>query len=639
MKPRTQGNGARRFYAWTLLLLVTFLFSVYSARIYHFHAGPLKGQPLDFFNLLEAIYAALRLFVLEGPSDLITQEENAWTWHVACMQAARFFAPTVLAGGAITVGLRKLQESRERWKIGNLSDHIIICTGSTKESDPAHRLAVQYVERRSSGSVLCIVNDAESDGTHRLREKGALILVGEATRPETLKDGRASEASRVIVDLGTDADNARAVRSLARVLEARTQDEAVHCHVASNKGRVEDEWDRGIIGRAGGKLVLHPFSVPRAAARRLFELHPPWESRLPQAGSKDPLHVLIVGFGPQAKAILLQTVRSCHFADEQNVRITVVASETSGAADGLGWCEAQMPEWERVSEIAFHAEAPERVSSDGWIALQGARGTFDHVYIAVEDMADTSANGLGLARTLGSRLGRETCTVVVYEEGVHDAGIFPVWEEAVTLEAIISEQQDRMAQHIHQYYAKKYGDTRTWDVLTTDDRDSNRDQADHIWAKLGIIEAFTRQTLGKSDPDYPSVSELAEAQRTISSARTAESADDSEARQATPLSMLRDLSECIALKDRLKKPTEEKPNADYDEALVELLARVEHRRWMASRICAGWVCGTPRNNKLKHHPLIVEYDELEEIEKEKDRDTARNLPALLKLALEAMSNG
>jgi hypothetical protein len=595
-------------------------------------------QKAPAFGIFDALYASMRLFALEGPTDL---DKFGWNWWLLPIHLARFCAPLLLAGGAATLGWRYLQASRERRAIGKLRDHIVICVGSTKERDPAHRLAIEYVERREQGAVLCLVKDAASDGAERLREKGALILQGESSRPETLRDGRAGEASRVIIDLGSEVINARAVRALARVLQARTKEAPVHCHVASNKGRVENEWDRGIIGRAGGKLVLHPFSVPRAAARRLFDLHPPWESRLPQDRGATPLHVLVVGFGPQAQAIVLQTVRSCHFADQQNVRITVVAPGTKGDRAGLDWCQTHMPAWQMVADIEFHTRAPETVTAEEWTEWQKQWGPYDHIYVAVEDMGGQGAGGLGLANTLSGRISQDACTIVVYEEGVDDARIFPVWAEAVTLEAIISEQQDRMAQHIHQYYSDKYGDTRTWEVLTTDDRDSNRDQADHIWAKLGMIEAFTRQKLGAAHPDYPSVSELASAQHAISKTREADesTSDTDEAAQATPLSMLRELSECVALKGRLKKPSEDRPNPDYDEALVELLARVEHRRWMASRICAGWTYGAPRNNKAKHHPLIVAYDTLDEIEREKDRDTARNLPALLKLALEAMSNG
>ena len=36
----------------------------------------------------------------------------------------------------------------------------------------------------------------------------------------------------------------------------------------------------------------------------------------------------------------------------------------------------------------------------------------------------------------------------------------------------------------------------------------------------------------------------------------------------------------------------------------------------------GWTYGEERDDVLKHHPCLVPYDELPEIEKDYDRDTA-----------------
>ena len=61
--------------------------------------------------------------------------------------------------------------------------------------------------------------------------------------------------------------------------------------------------------------------------------------------------------------------------------------------------------------------------------------------------------------------------------------------------------------------------------------------------------------------------------------------------------------------------------AELDE-LVEKLARNVHDVWAKSRIDEGWTYGEQRNDSLKHHPCLVEYNELPESEKEYDRNTA-----------------
>ena len=60
---------------------------------------------------------------------------------------------------------------------------------------------------------------------------------------------------------------------------------------------------------------------------------------------------------------------------------------------------------------------------------------------------------------------------------------------------------------------------------------------------------------------------------------------------------------------------------ELDE-LVEKLAKNVHEVWAQSRISQGWTYGEERNDALKQHPCLVPYEELPEIEKEYDRNTA-----------------
>lgn len=50
---------------------------------------------------------------------------------------------------------------------------------------------------------------------------------------------------------------------------------------------------------------------------------------------------------------------------------------------------------------------------------------------------------------------------------------------------------------------------------------------------------------------------------------------------------------------------------------------------MAEKTGEGWSYGPRRNDTAKIHPSIIPYAELSEEEKEQDRSTVRNYPALL----------
>lgn len=56
--------------------------------------------------------------------------------------------------------------------------------------------------------------------------------------------------------------------------------------------------------------------------------------------------------------------------------------------------------------------------------------------------------------------------------------------------------------------------------------------------------------------------------------------------------------------------------------LIEQMAKNVHEVWAQSRMEQGWTYGPERNDQLKHHPCLVPYEQLPEVEKAYDRDTA-----------------
>ena len=72
--------------------------------------------------------------------------------------------------------------------------------------------------------------------------------------------------------------------------------------------------------------------------------------------------------------------------------------------------------------------------------------------------------------------------------------------------------------------------------------------------------------------------------------------------------------------------------SDELKQLVEQLARNVHDNWAIGRINEGWTYGPVRNDALKQHPCLVDYDDLPDSEKEYDRNTSmETLKAILKL--------
>lgn len=66
--------------------------------------------------------------------------------------------------------------------------------------------------------------------------------------------------------------------------------------------------------------------------------------------------------------------------------------------------------------------------------------------------------------------------------------------------------------------------------------------------------------------------------------------------------------------------------------LAEEIAKNVHEVWSVGRMKEGWTYGEERNDALKHHPCLVPYEELTEMEKEYDRNTSQEtLKLIMKL--------
>ena len=71
--------------------------------------------------------------------------------------------------------------------------------------------------------------------------------------------------------------------------------------------------------------------------------------------------------------------------------------------------------------------------------------------------------------------------------------------------------------------------------------------------------------------------------------------------------------------------------------LVEQMAKNVHEVWAQSRIEQGWTWGEERSDALKQHPCLVAYENLPEVEKAYDRDTAlATLKLICKLGFKIM---
>ncbi|MDR0575220.1 MAG: AAA family ATPase [Tannerella sp.] len=144
----------------------------------------------------------------------------------------------------------------------------------------------------------------------------------------------------------------------------------------------------------------------------------------------------------------------------------------------------------------------------------------------------------------------------------------------VLREVILNGYQEKLAIAIHEDFCRKNPTSDNnipWEELPEDIKDSNRDQARCFGRYLDI-----------TDYDY-------------------DSGD-------TPFLSVEKFSE--------------------DEILK--IAKLAHEIWIKSKIDAGWTYGDRKDAVKRTHPLLVDWDDLPETEKQKDKDIAENIIPMMR---------
>jgi hypothetical protein len=324
-----------------------------------------------------------------------------------------------------------------------------------------------------------------------------------------------------------------------------------------------------------GPLRLETFALEDRAARALLTRWPLHFGLDPRFGQRP--HLLIAGFAPPARALLLQALRLIHYGEER-ARVTVACAGAQSIAERFA---QDCPQAGQVAEIRWVALDPLDLDQEVLTPL------VTQVLVCL----DPPGLGLELAPRLAARLAQvqHASAPILLEIGDGEPrGTIDDWDgqtfpfsyvrEVCRPRVLLDGEGDRLAETIHEHYTDSIAAQgrdpgaepagRPWSRLAGTYRDANRRQADHLGAKLAVTD-------------------------------------------------------CEAV------PEERVESFAFAPREAERLAQIEHLRWSADRYLDGWTYAPKRDNALKHHPQLIPYPDLSEPMKDLDRYAVRGVPALL----------
>jgi hypothetical protein len=526
---------------------------------------------------LDISYLTLQLFTAQSgalPSPLPLE-----------LQIARFLAPAMTLYTALQVVVTIFDEQLQMLRIRFVKNHVVVCGLGRKGFLLCHELTAK------GHQVVVIDHNQDNHLLKRCREIGAFTLTGNAADPGVLRMARVHRARYVISVCGDDGANAEAAVHVRKLVSGRKETPLtciVHVYDLQLCSLLKE------LEMKMGKLDpfrLEFFNVYEYGARVLLDEHDPFR----QDGQKNHLkpHIVVVGIGRMGKSVIVNAARRWRHlrAGDERLRVTMVDKNAEREKQAL---YLRYPQLRKVCDLVCHEiDAKDAKFEEAGFLSADPGYSLRIVYLCLDN--DSTALAAGL--TLHQKLRASKIPIVVrmtYDAGLGSLlhgekdkpegfdGIYPfgLLDHTCTSDLIFRSTYEILARAIHKEYVRSEREKGftpetnpamvSWEELPEDLKESNRAQAEHIRVKL--------ETIG-----------------------------------------------CDIIITTDWEPSIFK----FSPEEVELMAKMEHERFVKERLRAGWKIGPVKDIQKKISPTLIPWEELPDEEKEKDRMFVRKLPAFL----------
>ncbi len=532
------------------------------------------------FPNLDILYQIIQLFVLNMDPKI-----SHLNWQ---LEIARWLAPFI-AGSAAAKALASIfWKQFQLFKIRFLRDHIIICGLGTKG------LLLSREFRSNGCQVVVIELDEENNNINECRDSGAFVLMGNALVADYLNKAGLQKAKYLFSVCGNDMINA-GIASLVRehVLEKRNKPLTVVVHI------VEPQLCRCLKEREfetekTDAFRLEFFNIFDWSAQILIGTFSPFTKGKVQS-SLSP-HILIVGVGKMGEAMVVHAAKKWKNFQDQNglkLKISIIDKNAKQKTELLNLRYRSLGDICEVIPLEMGINSVE-FESNQFLLDEKENCKFSIIYICFDNDSLALSTALALHHRLIKnntpiiiRMEREAELASLIEGDSHGYGrlhAFGLLDRVLKPELLLMGSHEILARVIHEEYLKnqsKKGDTPEtnpslipWDELSETLKDSNRRQADSVGVKLKSISCYI-----------------------------------------------------VPMTDWNAEPI------DFTSDEIEVMAEIEHKEWVDYHLKNGWVYAPgPKNRDKKTHHCLIPWEELPEVERQKDRDTVQKIPYYLEKA-------
>jgi len=388
------------------------------------------------------------------------------------LQLARLLAPLVFAyatyRAVIALFVERVHDVRARFKRG----HTVVCGLGNQGQTLVESLL-------GSKKVVAIERDPTNPAVGRLRDAGAVVIVGDSTDPLSIDRARMRAARHVVSVCGSDAVNAQVganILALLDPLSTRSLDTFVH--IADP--RLYRFLLHHSLSRAGPRLEF--FNVYERGA----------QSFLQEARERlDPARaVLVLGGGQFGLALVSLLARERYAAlgstqDGRALRLYLVDREAGARAELLSARYSRLADVCTVEPVEIDVDSPE---FDGLLERRPALAEVDVAYVCFDNDSLTIATTLSL---LDQARGRFPVVARVSQRTEGIAGMIGEAQSryaaadifrplsiahACRADLVLEGMRGQLARQVHETYRKRFpGGPHDvpWDELTEEGKQRN----------------------------------------------------------------------------------------------------------------------------------------------------------------------
>jgi|GEM_PF-5456688 len=569
--------------------------------------------------------------------------------------------PLLLLAVMLILGFRAFRERLARFRGRFLRRNYVIVLGLT-------RISMQLARQLSAQGrrVAVIAPGRQRSEAELLRKKGVFVLIAEEINSDILLKAGLPNAETAIIATGGDEENLNLVELLKELKRHQFMRKRLRILV-----QVENVDTLSVMkdylppaGKQGSAEVL-PFNEKQLAAQLVYDLNPPYQHLKGSARLGGEESICVIGANQSALFFLVENAILSQQAQKRRLKVHLIAPQAAEQVKRLQMKSPFLEDYLELLPLELHNETfhPDK----SWDArLREIIPAIDAVYCFGDEdsqlfriaqhfhqrMTVQTQNVSGVPFTVCLPETAKVLSLMSTDPHHHGESLFPAKDlnfhfvrmvsDTCTVKNLVDNRElsNQLAMAVNYFYAVKH---EFGEVLEKEFRQKNTHQLlREIEEKIIAFRAKTDTPLAELEElvirpivaytkqsDYKVRKHLGVQERW--------DALNERAKEANRYVVRHMNSKLHFLQGQNVK--EISPEALEKNKAFELLAYMEHKRWSAERYAAGYAEGkysstaTPAQRRLlkqtvKVHEKLIDYDDLDDFEMQKDRDIFLLIPVL-----------